>query len=247
MRAIEIGLRPLVVVDAEVFGDRLEGGATDPQLRRSADPGRPRDVGHGRLRAGATGGADLAGVAGFDVGLMPAGVVMAFDTHAAVKLTDAGASRAARRGGGRRCPAGVRGMGAFGTMRSPGFSDEEIRREHARVTRCYVPHEGGALVDGRFAPSDVRTAWWGTTAAMNIIFGESPEVQQARERVRLACARLEAIRAEGAGWMPWSWWSYWNAKAEARDNLSDAEAALGRNDEPTAVGGSTGGRRGARS
>ena len=34
VRAIEIGLRPLVVVDAEVFGDRLEGGATDPQLRR---------------------------------------------------------------------------------------------------------------------------------------------------------------------------------------------------------------------
>ena len=63
---------------------------------------------------------------------------------------------------------------------------------------------------------------------MNIIFGESPEVQQARERVRLARARLEAIRAEGAGWMPWSWWSYWNAEAEARDNLSDAEAALGR-------------------
>ena len=54
---------------------------------------------------------------------------------------------------------------------------------------------------------------------------------------------LEAIRAEGAGWMPWSWWSYWNAEAEARDNLSDAEAALRKvaegDDEPTAVGGST--------
>ena len=106
------------------------------------------------------------------------------------------------------------------------FSDEEIRREHARVTHCYVPHEGGALVDGRFAPSGVRTAWWGTTAVMNIIFGESPTVQQARERVRLARVRLEAIRVEGTGWMPWSWWSYWNAEAEARGNLSDAEAAL---------------------
>ena len=29
------------------------------------------------------------------------------------------------------------------------FSDEAIRREHARMTHGYVPHKGGVLVDGR--------------------------------------------------------------------------------------------------